>query len=113
MKQAAHSRREFIRMATAAAVTPLLVAFGAAAAPAGSVPPSSAPQRSSGAAASIAAAAKPAGSTPGLPGQRPLVVAYPTVNAANMPLWMADAIGAFKNRGLTIDMHFIQGDVAV
>jgi NitT/TauT family transport system substrate-binding protein len=118
------TRREFLRTVAATAAGLALAGCGASAAPASPAPASTAAPASAAAsaapaskpAASAAAskpAASPAGSTPGLAGQRPLIVAYPTINAANMPLWMGDAIHAFSDRGLKIDMRFISGDIAV
>jgi len=42
-----------------------------------------------------------------------LKVAYVSVSGAQTPLFMADAIGAFKQQNLNVDIQFIEANVAV
>jgi ABC-type nitrate/sulfonate/bicarbonate transport system substrate-binding protein len=56
--------------------------------------------------------AKPAAasSAAATPGQR-LKVAYASTNGAQWPHWLADATHAWTDRGLSVDMQYLEGDV--
>src|SRR5581483_6165726 len=102
---AVRDRREFLRIAAVAAKVgvagAVLTACGGTNAPVASAPASTKP-------ASGASGASAASSVPGQAATaRALNVAYLTTSAPQAALWMADAIGAFKNHNVNVNMRFV------
>jgi ABC-type nitrate/sulfonate/bicarbonate transport system substrate-binding protein len=104
-------------MASGAAVALLLAACGGTAAPAASsAPPSAKPAASAAAPASAAAkpsasASESAAAKPAASGGLRLKVAYASTNGAQWPHWLAETTHAWTDRGLTVDMQYLEGDV--
>jgi ABC-type nitrate/sulfonate/bicarbonate transport system substrate-binding protein len=124
------SRRRFLRRTFAAAGVAsagwLLAACGGAAAPASVAPSSLAPAspaaspKPASAPASGGASAKPAASPANAsapasakPGGLTLTIASTTTAGSQSPLWMADALHLYADRGLTVKSVLVPSDAAV
>ncbi|MFI5265870.1 MAG: ABC transporter substrate-binding protein [Chloroflexota bacterium] len=119
--QAYCSRRELLRRAALAvgvvSVGAALTACGGAAAPSASSSATAAPAGSSAqakpaeaaaASPSASASAKPAASTP-----YKLTIGFASPTGTQAPLFVAEAIGAFAKRGLTITTRAVDGPATV
>jgi ABC-type nitrate/sulfonate/bicarbonate transport system substrate-binding protein len=93
------SRRRFLQLSSWAVCGAALAACGAAA------PRQASPAASSG-------ATKPSGSASAKAGPRTLTVTSTVVAGSQSPIWMADALHAFSDRGLNVTLKTIAGDIA-
>ena len=127
------SRREFVQISGMAAgaicLGALLQACGGGSSPSPAASPPAPAQSASPAepagsasAASPAASVKPAGSSAvaaspasatAKAGVPKLIVAYGAIAGSFAPLWMANNIGAFDKHGISVDMRYIENNVAV
>jgi ABC-type nitrate/sulfonate/bicarbonate transport system substrate-binding protein len=100
------------RSSAARACLALLVLLLAAGCAPAAAPPAAAPKAGSAAPAPAAAAAPPAAPT-APPAPTKLVVAYGSITATQMPVWVAKEIGAFEKYGIDADVTYIDGSAGV
>jgi ABC-type nitrate/sulfonate/bicarbonate transport system substrate-binding protein len=108
------SRRELLRWSCLASAGLALAACGGTAAssslPAGAS--TSKPQPAGNPSAPAAKSAASLGAPPASKGGRTLTIASTTIAGSQWPLWLAEALHAYSDRGLTVNRRMIAGDIA-